>query len=355
MGFPSQFKLSRVLTIDVGLFDFTIDMQCKGDFKMVKVCLKQVNGDRSVRKFRCWMFILLAAACLITVAGTPAHATEGGGGAYPNGAEDFMSGAVPPPGTYFINYFDYYSADRFAGKDGKGIIPGFKLNVTADVLRFIHVTDKQVLGGFWGFHLFVPFMNVDVETKTPLGNDSKAGLGDIIIDPFILSWHGKNWHAATGIDIYVPTGSYDEDDLANIGRNYWTFEPILAGTVLTDSGFEVSAKLMYDFNTRNNDASPLAAGATKYLSGQEFHMDYTVAQKIADFNLGLAGYYYQQVTDDEADGVTVRNSKGRVVAFGPAIKYAYKNMALSLKYQFETLAENRPEGNNLWFKFIYAF
>jgi len=326
MGFPSQFKLSRVLTIDVGLFDFTIDMQCKGDFKMVKVCLKQVNGDRSVRKFRCWMFILLAAACLITVAG-----------------------------TYFINYFDYYSADRFAGKDGKGIIPGFKLNVTADVLRFIHVTDKQVLGGFWGFHLFVPFMNVDVETKTPLGNDSKAGLGDIIIDPFILSWHGKNWHAATGIDIYVPTGSYDEDDLANIGRNHWTFEPILAGTVLTDSGFEVSAKLMYDFNTRNNDASPLAAGATKYLSGQEFHMDYTLAQKIADFNLGLAGYYYQQVTDDEADGVTVRNSKGRVVAFGPAIKYAYKNMALSLKYQFETLAENRPEGNNLWFKFIYAF
>ncbi|MFZ1574382.1 MAG: hypothetical protein WAT36_03925, partial [Chromatiaceae bacterium] len=45
------------------------------------------------------------AACLATALAlaTPAAATEGGGGHYPNGAEDFMVGALPPPGTYFIN------------------------------------------------------------------------------------------------------------------------------------------------------------------------------------------------------------------------------------------------------------
>ena len=69
----------------------------------------------------------------------------------------------------------------------------------------------------------------------------------------------------------------------------------------------------------------------------------------------MAGYYYQQTTDDEANGVKVSDNKGRVVAFGPAIKYDYKNMSLSLKYLFETAAENRPEGDNLWFKFTYAF
>jgi len=313
------------------------------------------NGSGIQVRLRGWALVLLATVCLTAVAGKTVQATEGGGGAYPNGAEDFMSGAVPPPGTYFINYFDYYSADKFANNDGNGAIPGFKLKVTADVLRFIHVTDKQVLGGFWGFHAFVPFMNVDVKTSTPLGNDSKAGLGDIIVDPFILSWHGKNWHAATGIDIYIPTGSYDKNDLANVGRNYWTFEPIIAGTFLTDNGFEASAKLMYDINTRNNDASLLTQGAKTYLSGQEFHLDYTLAKKIADFNLGLAGYYYQQVTNDEADGEKVNDFKGRVVSFGPALKYDYKNMAFSLKYQLETAAKNRPEGNNLWFKFVYAF
>ena len=314
------------------------------------------NGGVVQVRFRCWALILLATVCLPFVAGTTAHATEGGGGAYPNGAEDFMSGAVPPPGTYFINYFDYYSADKFADKDGNAKIPGFKLNVTADVLRFIHITDKQILGGFWGVHVFLPFMNVDVKTSTPLGNNSKAGLGDIIVDPFILSWHGKNWHAATGIDIYIPTGSYDKNDLANVGRNYWTFEPIIAGTYITDNGFEASAKLMYDINTRNNDASKLTApGTTTYHSGQEFHLDYAIAKKIDNFSFGLAGYVYQQVTDDEANGTTVNDSKGRVFAFGPALKYDYKNMTFSLKYQFETAAENRPEGNNLWFKFVYAF
>lgn len=322
---------------------------------MVKGCFGHGKGNGVLERFRSLALVLLAAVCMTAAAGTAAHATEGGGGAYPNGAEDFMSGAVPPPGTYFINYFDYYSADKFADKDGNSAIPGFKLKVTADVLRFIHITDKQILGGFWGFHVFVPFMNVDVKTSTPLGNDSKTGLGDIIVDPFILSWHGKNWHAATGIDIYLPTGSYDKADLANIGRNYWTFEPIIAGTYLTDNGFEASAKLMYDINTRNNDASLMALGAKKYLSGQEFHLDYTLAKKIENFSAGLTGYYYQQVTEDEANGVKVNDSKGKVFAFGPGLKYDYKNMAFSLKYQFETAAENRPEGNNLWFKFVYAF
>lgn len=317
--------------------------------------LREVIGCISCIRLSFFVVLLLAG---LTVAGNDALATEGGGGAYPNGAEDFLSGAVPPPGTYFINYFDYYSADKFADNNGDSMIPGFKLNVTADVLRFIHVTNKQVLGGFWGVHVFVPLMNVDVETNTPLGNDSKAGLGDIIVDPFILSWHSKNWHVATGVDIYIPTGSYDKDELANLGRNYWTFEPILAGTYITDNGFEASAKLMYDFNTKNKDASLLTPpGTTEYLSGQEFHMDYTLAKKFSSLNLslGLTGYYYQQVTEDEANGTELNDSKGRVLAVGPGVKYDYKNMTMSLKYQIETAAKNRPEGDNLWFKFIYAF
>jgi hypothetical protein len=198
-------------------------------------------------------------------------------------------------------------------------------------------------------------MNVDVNSSVGVSGN-KFGLGDIIVDPVVLSWHGKNWHAATGVDIYMPTGSYDKNDFANVGRNYWTFEPILAGTYVTDSGYEASAKLMYDINTRNDEASKLTAPGTKtYLSGHEFHADYALGKKIGNFNLGMAGYYYQQVTNDEANGATVPDSKGRVIAFGPALKYDYKNMAFSLKYQFETLAENRPEGNNLWFKFVYAF
>jgi len=294
-------------------------------------------------KSLCTLLLLLSALLL---SGHQANATEGGGGAYHNGAEDFMSGAVPPPGTYLINYFNYYSADRIADNNGNNVAPpGFKLRATADVLRLVHVTNKQILGGFWAMHLLLPLANVDVTAAG--ANQSKFGLADITVSPFILSWHSKNWHAAAALDFVIPTGSYNRNDMANLGRNYWTFEPAVAGTYITDNGFEVSGRLMYDFNTENND--------TKYLSGQEFHIDYALGKKIDAFTFGGAGYIYQQVTDDESNGVTVHNNKGSVFSIGPAIKYDYKQMSFSLKYLFETAANNRPEGDNLWFKFVYAF
>lgn len=274
-------------------------------------------------------------------------ATEGGGGAYPNGAEDFMSGAVPPPGTYFLNYLTYYSADKIKDGSGKSVVPDFDLKVTANVFRFLHVTKTQILGGYWGMHIFVPVVNVDV--SLPIGSQSKTGIGDIIIDPLVLSWHSKNWHFATGVDIYIPTGQYDKNRLANVGRNYWTFEPIIAFTYLSDNGFDVSSKIMYDINTENKD--------TDYRSGQEFHFDYTVAKKFDKWSLGIGGYYYKQLTSDKVNGQKVASdgNKGQAFAVGPQIKYDHKNMSFILKYQKEMEVKNKPEGDKFWFKLVYAF
>ncbi len=299
-----------------------------------------------IKKVLIFLLVVLSVLSLSVITSTNVNATEFGGGAYPNGAEDFWCGAVPPPGYHFINYFQYYSADEFKDGDGDDLIPGFDLKATANVFRFIYITKQQIFGGFWGVHMFIPVANVDV--TFPFDDQDRTGLGDIIIDPFILSWHSKNWHFATGLDIYIPTGRYDKYDLANIGRNYWTFEPIFAFTYQSDSGFEVSSKFMYDFNTENND--------TDYLSGQEFHFDYTLGYKIDNWRLGLGGYYYKQITNDELDGHKYLDGfKGQAIALGPQVKYEYKNMSFTLKYQIETEVENKPEGQKFWFKFIYSF
>jgi hypothetical protein len=317
-------------------------------------------GKRFNQFKRVFLFLVLSILSFFVLTSVNVYATELGGGAYPNGAEDFMSGAVPPPGTYFINYFLYYSAYKFKGNNGYRGIPDFDLDVVANTFRFIHITKHKILGGYWGMHIFVPIVYQDVSVGTPIGiiNDTQTGLGDIIVDPFILSWHSKNFHLATGIDIYMPTGRYDVDDLANTSRNYWTFEPIVAFTYQSDFGLEVSSKFMYDFNTNNPD--------TDYRSGQEFHFDYTVGYKIDNWKLGAGGYYYKQITDDKVNGEKVETLmngflpvdpgfKGQVVAVGPELKYDYKNMSFILKYLFETAVENRPKGNDLWFKFVYAF
>ncbi|HOJ31109.1 MAG TPA: transporter [bacterium] len=288
--------------------------------------------------------ILMTLVTVLCLFAGFSFATEGGGGAYPNGAEDFMAGAVPPPGFYYIHYSVGYFSDTFRDSHGKSSVPDFKLTVFGNVSRLIYVSDKKILGGNWGMHILVPLMNVDV--KTPAGKDSKFGLGDIFIDPCIISWHSKNVHTSAGIDIIVPTGAYDKNDIANIGRNYWTIEPVFAFTYLSDNGWDISGKLMYDINFEND--------ATDYRSGQEFHCDYTVAKRINNrWTLGVGGYYYAQITDDKQNGVKVGDgNKGKVFAIGPQVKYDAGKMSFILKYQKEMSVENKPEGNKIWLKVV---
>jgi hypothetical protein len=295
------------------------------------------------------LFVVLVLTAILlcpAVATEQAFATEGGGGAYPNGAEDFMVGALPPPGTYFKNYMLYYNATKFKDNSGNDLISGFKLNAFADTLRLIHVTKTQIFGASWAVHAFLPIVYEDVTIGR---SDNRWGLGDIIIDPIILGWHFPNFHITTGLDIYMPTGTYNKNDLANPGRNYWTFEPVLGMTYLSDGGFEVSSKFLYDFNTENSD--------TKYQSGQEFHFDYVIGyHPDKQWALGLGGYVYLQTTDDKDNGVTPPDGfKGQVYSIGPVAQYGYKNMNFTLKWQYEFDAKYKPEGNKFWFNFVYAF
>lgn len=285
--------------------------------------------------------IVVWGVCVL-LAGS-AFATEGGGGAYPNGAEGLMTGAVPPPGNYVINYLLYYHADELKGADGSTLPVDFELTAWANTLRYVHVTDQQVFGGFWAQHIFVPIVHQDVEVMGM--SDDKFGLGDIIVDPFVLAWHGDNWHAAVGLDIYVPIGAYDEMDIANLGRNYWTFEPVVAGTALLPGEIEASIKVMYDINLKNED--------TDYKSGDEFHFDYAVAKKVSkDWSVGVSGFYYTQTSEDESFGFEVADSKGSQLAYGPVVSFQKGKQTFILKWQIEDETENKPEGDRIWFKFI---
>lgn len=284
-----------------------------------------------------------------------AGATEGGGGAYPNGAEGVMAGALPPPGMYYLNYLTHYSADRLNDKDGNRVqfIPGvnadFHVNVTANVMRPLYMTGVQVAGGTLGFYTIIPLVDLSATLTTPGGTltRTKSGLGDISVGS-LLAWHGKNWHTAAGIDLTMPTGQYDKTQVFNIGRNYWTIQPILAGTILTDDGLELSAKVMYDINTENSDSN--------YTSGQEFHFDYATAYHTGPWTMGATGYFYKQVSNDHGGNAAANDgNKGQVLAVGPTIKYDYKNMSLEAKYQKEMLVENRTEGDKYWLKLIWAF
>ena len=104
---------------------------------------------------------IASAAALACLTCTAALATEGGGSAYPQGAENFLLGAAPPPGTYVILYTSYDQLDKLRDSSGNQIPVPFKVNVAAVVPRFIWIGEKKVLDGNLGFHGFLPLLDID--------------------------------------------------------------------------------------------------------------------------------------------------------------------------------------------------
>ncbi|MEA1927479.1 MAG: transporter, partial [Candidatus Auribacterota bacterium] len=264
------------------------------------------------------------------------------------GAEGYFAGALPPPGVHFINYLMYYQADELKDQDGDKFPVDFQADVAAEVLRGIYISDIQILGGNLGWHLIVPLVYMKLDIKGMV-DESRASIGDIDFSPFLLGWHSELFHCVVGFDVIAPTGQYDEKHAVNIGCNHWTFEPALAVSMIHPSGLSASVKLMYDIHTENDD--------TKLKTGDQFHLDYNAGYMIVDnFRVGVCGYYLIGVQEDEVDGSKMSDSEEQVLAVGPSAMYSFNpGLHLIAKVQFETLAENRPEGTKGWLKVIYSF
>ena len=273
------------------------------------------------------------------------------------GTEDYFVGALPPPGFHFINYLAYYNAGEVRDSEGDKVPIDFQLDVAADVLRGIYVSDLKVLGADLGWHAILPVVYQGVKVKGAGVGEYHFGLGDMYFSPFLLGWHSELIHCVAGLDIIAPTGQYKREQSASIGNNHWTFEPAVAVSLIHPSGFDLDVKLMYDIHTKNTDEDDGFGGTADYLTGQQFHLDYNAGIAVLDsLRLGICGYYLIGLQDDEMDGEKIADSKEQVFAVGPSAMYSFSPaLHLVAKVQFETAAKNRPEGTFSWLKLIASF
>ncbi len=299
-------------------------------------------------------------------------ASEGGVSSYTPGTYGDFAMNILPPGFSVRENVMYYEGKLKsypAATEGIGLLLDLKLDTRINILQAAYATRSKILGGRYLATISIPYVfdaELGVSGYTLLGpfelGDDSKGLGDIQVVPFGLLWDKENFHILLAENIVVPTGDYGADELVSIGRNYWSYETIIGVTWLHPKrGHEISVSLAYMINMENPE--------TDYKTGDEFHVDYTLAQYFSEsFAIGLVGYYYTQTTDDSGAGYDNLQSlfpspilasspgdlngvRGEGGGIGPAVMWSPKIGGRSLNIIFKWMNEyncsNRTEG--IWY------
>jgi hypothetical protein len=285
---------------------------------------------------------------------------------YAAGLEGIKGGSLPGPGIYFRDDNLFYNGTW-------GSLPDLKTFVYLQAPQLTWMTDWKILGANYGMDVMVPFAYKEAGYKvtgvtSPGGgysstwseNDSRFGLGDIKIEPLLLSWHLKHFDFRVGYALWVPTGSYDNTSVvnANLGDGCWTHMMTLGGVWYPDRDKTWAVSLLnhYEFNCqipgiRSGAATPGGGYGTtpnENIRCSTYTLEGGISKAIIEgTDIGVAGYYQQQFTDDTT--ATTQFSDSSVAGIGPEIRTFIPSWGLScsLRCVFEFTADNRPKGNTI--------
>jgi hypothetical protein len=129
----------------------------------------------------------------------------------------------------------------------------------------------------------------------------------------------------------------------NLGNHFVVVDPYYAFTYERKK-VELSARLHYLWNSTNNDPF-IGFGIENMQPGQAFHINYATSYELfKSVRLGFNGYWLQQLTNHEINGVALLNSKERTVGLGPGIQLGGQGIWFRVNSYIETDVRNRPSG-----------
>jgi hypothetical protein len=265
---------------------------------------------------------------------------------YVPGSEGIKGASLPPPGFYVRDYNYFYWADQLnTGSGHDSHTPNFEAFTYANIPRVIWITDKECFDGLLGVDALIPLVYQHLDL--PGYHSDEFGIGDLFIEGTI-SWHPKQFDFAIGSGVWAPTGNSSRGGPSTrAGAGFCTFMQTAGATWYIDGDKTWAFSLLnrYEFNTKQR--------YTQVTPGQAYTLEWGLSKTIEKiFDVGVVGYYQTQVTGDSVPG-----GHDRVAAIGPeaSIVFPKQMFFVSLRYNYEFMAENRAQGNGLTLTLTKAF
>ena len=297
----------------------------------------------------------LPAACLGAAAvlvSTPALADEGGVPFWFSGSYASLAAVPATPGWALPVQGYYYSGDASRSKSftrGDSVTLGLKSRLPLLLVQPTYAPETKVLGGQASLGVGFGYGKNTTETEVSLSprgtefdrSDSVWGFTDLY-PVASLAWSSgvHNWMGYVTGDI--PVGAYDSKRLANIGIGHAAIDVGGGYTYLNQkNGREFSAVAGVTYNWENT--------STNYKNGIDSHLDWAASQFLsANWEVGIVGYVYYQLTGDSGSGARLGPFKSKVASVGPEVGYAFTIGGLpayfNLRGYWEFWAENRVKG-----------
>lgn len=299
--------------------------------------------------------------------GGAARAEEGPTGHYLAGTVADFIDAVPPKGTVVLRA----SVLRYSGSNTVEPMPIAGLT-TSDVRAtlWMYALSATLRPNYdlannlaWAASITIPIVSlaVDANLHLPGGviprSQDTTGFGDVLVTPLIFNYSFTPTLSANArVALYVPTGRYQTDRIANTGKNFWTIEPILGVAYFgKETGLEATIYGGLDVNTKNK--------STEYQTGTIVHGDATLALHVSlksgVYGLGGTGFWYQQVSADSGLGATLGANEARAGGAGPVISYVTRvrafPVAFDLKWMHDFAVQRRLDGQHWFLKAAATF
>ena len=269
-----------------------------------------------------------------------------------------QSATQPGPGFYAALFYLRYGTDTSRTPMARRSAPlraPRERGVCAAAPLFWYVSKAKILGANYGAMVVLPFANASLEApafqldrhgghQLRRHADPSAGPG--------LAYERAD--IAAGLQVYIPTGRYEQGGSDNIGKGMWSYEPFLGAAVYFDEKrtFSLATTAYWEFHGKKED--------TDVKVGQILTLQGGLGKSFLGGGLIIGAAYYAQwkVTKDIWESSDCRcggeialdlPDKHKVFGFGPDVTLPIATKSklfalVNLRYLWETGARVKTQG-----------